>query len=42
VAHLCSRRLVGVFSRSDLVKPVQAQLNEEVHRERTFGWVRRR
>jgi CBS domain-containing protein len=41
VADLRSRRLVGVVSRSDLVKPVQAQLDEDVHRERTFGWARR-
>lgn len=41
VADLRSRRLVGIVSRSDLVKPVQAQLAEEMHRERTFGWVRR-
>jgi hypothetical protein len=27
--------------RSDLVKPVRAQLGEEMHRERTLGWVRR-
>ena len=37
VADLRSRRLVGVVSRSDLVKPVQAQLDEDVRRERTFG-----
>lgn len=41
VADLRSRRLVGVVSRSDLVKPVQAQLDEDVQRERTLGWVRR-
>lgn len=41
VADLRSRRLVSVVSRSDLDKPVQAQLDEDVRRERTFGWVRR-
>ena len=41
VTDLRSRRLIGVVSRSDLVKPVQAQLDEDVHRERTLGWVRR-
>jgi H+/Cl- antiporter ClcA len=41
VADSGSRRLVGVVSRSDLIKPVQAQFVEDVHRERTFGWARR-
>lgn len=41
VTDLRSRRLVGIVSRSDLVKPVQAQLDEEMHRERTVGWTLR-
>lgn len=41
VADLVSRRLVGVVSRSDLVKPVRAQLDEEAHRERILRWMPR-
>ena len=36
VDSLESRRLVGIVSRSDLVKPLRAQHDEEVHLERPF------
>ncbi|MBS0445071.1 MAG: chloride channel protein [Proteobacteria bacterium] len=35
-------RLVGIVSRSDLLKPVQAQADEERVRERVLGWGRAR
>ena len=38
VADRHSRRLVGIVSRSDLLKPVQARLEEEVLRERLVRW----
>ncbi|MDE2082470.1 MAG: chloride channel protein [Burkholderiales bacterium] len=41
VADLESRRLVGILSRSDLVKPVQHLLDEESQRERLPIWSRR-
>ena len=34
VADAASRRLVGLVSRSDLVKPVRAHLDDDVLRER--------
>jgi H+/Cl- antiporter ClcA len=42
VADLVSRRLVGIVSRSDLVKAAQAHDDEEVLRERIIGWARPR
>jgi CBS domain-containing protein len=41
VADGLSRRLVGIISRSDLVKPVEAHASEDVLRERMLGWTRR-
>jgi CBS domain-containing protein len=41
VAELQTCRLVGIVSRSDLVKPVQAHAEEEVQRERIVNWPRR-
>jgi CBS domain-containing protein len=38
VADRLSRRLAGIVSRSDLIKPVQAQVEEEGTRERLRGW----
>ena len=38
VADLVSRRLVGIVSRSDLLKPVQVQLDEDHSRERLLRW----
>ncbi|MBX3621163.1 MAG: chloride channel protein [Rhizobacter sp.] len=42
VADLRSRRLVGLVSRSDLLKPVKAHGEEEGVRERMLGWGRSR
>jgi CBS-domain-containing membrane protein len=38
VADPISRRLVGIVSRSDLVKPVASQLGDELQRERFLRW----
>jgi CBS-domain-containing membrane protein len=38
VADPVSRRLVGIVSRSDLVKPVASQLGDELQRERFLRW----
>jgi CBS domain-containing protein len=40
VADRNSRKLVGIVSRSDLIKPTGALHEEEVHRERSFGGAR--
>ena len=32
-----SRRVVGIVSRSDLVRPFRVLHDEDVHRERVFG-----
>jgi H+/Cl- antiporter ClcA len=42
VADLVTRRLVGIVSRSDLLKATQAHVDEEVLRERIIGWARPR
>jgi CBS domain-containing protein len=42
VADAISQRLVGIVSRSDLVKTTQAHVDEEVVRERIIGWARAR
>ncbi|CAM5780805.1 chloride channel protein [Rhizobacter fulvus] len=36
-----SHRLVGVVSRSDLLKPVQTSLDEDARREQLIGWPKR-
>jgi CBS-domain-containing membrane protein len=36
-----SRRLVGLVSRSDLLKPSHVLHDEDVRRERVFGFSRR-
>jgi H+/Cl- antiporter ClcA len=36
VADAASMRLVGIISRSDLLKPLRSRYEEEVHRERIF------
>jgi len=33
-----SRNVVGIVSRSDLVKPARALHDEDVHRERVFSF----
>ena len=40
VSDLASRRLVGIVSRSDLIKPSLGLLDEEHRRQRYFSWRR--